>query len=89
MLTPEEVTIDKGGQVTFQVHGGGHGFAIYEVSKDTTRQELGQFLCAGPDPAEIADPTLHRCNLLATNADAMHTGRGRQRRRRARRADER
>src|SRR4051812_45062942 len=30
-LTPEEVTIAKGGQVTFQVHGGGHGFALYEV----------------------------------------------------------
>ena len=35
-LTPEEVTVTKGGQVTFQVHGGGHGIAIYEVSKDTT-----------------------------------------------------
>jgi plastocyanin len=73
VLTPEEVTIARGGQVTFQVHGGGHGFAIYEVSKDTTRQDLGQFLCAGTDPAEIADPTLHPCNLLASNADAMHT----------------
>ena len=71
-LTPEEVTIAKGGQVTFQVHGGGHGFAIYEVSKDTTREDLGQFLCAGPDPEDIADPTLHRCNLLLTNADAKH-----------------
>src|SRR5215218_4163929 len=39
-LTPEEVTVEKGGQVTFQIHGGGHGFAIYEVSKDTTRDEL-------------------------------------------------
>src|SRR6266496_4471277 len=36
-LTPEEVTVNKEGQVTFQVHGGGHGIAIYEVSKDTTR----------------------------------------------------
>jgi|SRR5215203_1548822 len=72
VLTPEETTIAKGGQVTFQVHGGGHGFAIYEVSKDTTRQDLGQFLCAGTDPAEIADPALHQCNLLTTNADAMH-----------------
>src|SRR5690349_4118459 len=36
-LTPEEVTIGKGGQVTFQVHGGGHGFAIYEVDRKTTR----------------------------------------------------
>ena len=72
VLTPEEVTIVKGGQVTFQVHGGGHGFAIYEVSKDTTRAELGQYLCAGTDPAEIADPTLHPCNLLLTNANAGH-----------------
>ena len=71
-LTPEEVTIAKGGQVTFQVHGGGHGFAIYEVSKNTTREELGQFLCAGEDPETIATPGLHRCNLLAANADAPH-----------------
>jgi hypothetical protein len=71
-LTPEEVTVEKGGQVTFQVHGGGHGFAIYEVSKNTTRDELGQFLCKGTDPAEIADPMLHPCNLLASNADGAH-----------------
>ena len=71
-LTPEEVTIKQGGEVTFQVHGGGHGFAIYEVSKDTTREDLGQFLCKGEDPEHIADPTLHVCNLLAANADAAH-----------------
>ena len=46
--------------MTFQIHGGGHAFAIYEVSKDTTRDELGQFLCVGDDPEHIADPTLHR-----------------------------
>ena len=72
-LTPEEVTIRKGGEVTFQIHGGGHGFAIYEVSKDTTRDELGQFLCEGEDPEHIGEPTLHPCNLLAANADAEHT----------------
>jgi hypothetical protein len=71
-LTPEEVTIKQGGEVTFQIHGGGHGFAIYEVSKDTTREDLGQFLCKGEDPEHIADPTLHVCNLLAANADAAH-----------------
>ena len=71
-LTPEEVTIFKGGQVTFQIHGGGHAFAIYEVSKDTTRDELGQFLCAGDDPEHIADPGLHVCNLKAANADSEH-----------------
>jgi len=71
-LTPEEVTILKGGQVTFQVHGGGHATAIYEVSKDTTRDELGQFLCPGDDPSTIADPTLHTCDLSAANANAQH-----------------
>ena len=71
-LTPEEVTIFKGGQVTFQIHGGGHGFAIYEVSKNTTRNEVGQYLCAGQDPRTITDPVLHPCNLLAANADAQH-----------------
>jgi len=71
-LTPEEVTVFKEGQVTFQIHGGGHGFAIYEVSKDTTRDEVGQFLCAGLDPATIADPTLHHCNLDLANANLAH-----------------
>ena len=55
-LTPEEVTISKGGEVTFQIHGGGHGFAIYEVSKDTTRDELGQYLCHGRGPATHRGP---------------------------------
>jgi hypothetical protein len=71
-LTPDEVTIRKGGQVTFQVHGGGHAFALYEVSRNTTRDELGQFLCPGFDPLTIADPALHPCNLLAANANARH-----------------
>ena len=71
-LTPEEVTVFKDGQVTFQIHGGGHGFAIYEVSKDTTREEVGQFLCAGDDPATITDPTQHVCNLSTANANLAH-----------------
>jgi hypothetical protein len=71
-LTPEETTILKDGQVTFQIHGGGHGMAIYEVSKDTTRDELGQFLCAGDDPSTIANPANHVCDLSATNAAAAH-----------------
>jgi len=66
------VTIRKGGQVTFQVHGGGHAMALYEVSRDTTRDELGQALCAGFDPQTIDDPGLHPCNLQATNANARH-----------------
>src|SRR5262245_45929075 len=71
-LTPEEVTILMGGQVTFQIHGGGHAMAIYEVSKDTTRNEVGQFLCPGADPSTIADPAAHTCDLSATNANALH-----------------
>ena len=49
VLTPGEVTIAKGGQVTFQIHGGGHGFAIYEVSNDTTAQYR-------PVPVRRTDP---------------------------------
>ncbi len=71
-LTPEEVNVLKGGQVTFQVHGGGHAMAIYEVSKDTSRDDLGQFLCAGLDPHTITDPNAHVCNLNAANANAGH-----------------
>ena len=77
-LTPEEVTIRKGGQVTFQIHGGGHAMAIYQVSKDTTRNELGQFLCAGTDPATIPTtiPLSHVCNGTTpagvANAAAAH-----------------
>jgi hypothetical protein len=69
-LIPEEVTVLKDGQVTFQIHGGGHGLAIYEVSKDTTRDEIGQFLCAGTDPGDIPNPLFHTCNLSAANANA-------------------
>ena len=78
-LTPDEVTIAKGGQVTFQVHGGGHAMAIYPVSKSTTRDGIGQFLCAGADPATIADPANLNCNGSAANANAAHNvadGRG-------------
>jgi plastocyanin len=63
-LTPEEVTIFKGGQVSFTIQGGGHAMAIYEVSKDTTRNEVGQFLCPGSDPGDISTstPLEHGCN---------------------------
>lgn len=71
-LTPEEVTIQRAGQVTFQIHGGGHAFAIYEVSRATTRDDIGQTLCPGFDPQTILDPALHPCNLLAANANARH-----------------
>ena len=71
-LTPEEVTIREDGEVTFQIHGGGHGMAIYKVSKNTRREDIGQFLCAGFDPATIGNPAMHVCNLSALNAGAEH-----------------
>jgi plastocyanin len=39
-LFPEDVTIAKGGTVTFVVNGGGHGIAIHEVNKKTTREDI-------------------------------------------------
>jgi len=71
-LTPEEVTVVKGGQVTFQIHGGGHALAIYEVSKNTTREKIGQFLCFGPDPHDTPDTNALACNLSTANANAQH-----------------
>ena len=38
-LLPDDVTIRKGGTVTFVVNGGGHGIAIHPVSKKTTRDD--------------------------------------------------
>lgn len=69
-LTPEEVTIEKGGQVTFQIHGGGHAMAILEVSKDTTRDDIGHLLCGDADPTRMTDPAEHAdCNLSAQSND--------------------
>ena len=46
-LLPDDVTIHKGGTVTFVVNGGGHGIAIHEVSKNTTRDDIAEDLCDG------------------------------------------
>jgi len=46
-LNPEDVTILKGGTVTFVVNGGGHGIAIHEVNKKTTREDIAANLCDG------------------------------------------
>ena len=70
-LTPEEVTIAKGGELTLQFHGGGHAMAIYEVSNKTTRDEVGQFLCPGDDPKTIPDPSQHPCPT--NNPNLAHT----------------
>ena len=71
-LTPEEVTVEKGGEVTFQIHNGGHAMAILEVSKNTTRDDIGQLLCQGTDPETIANPADHVCDLSNANANAEH-----------------
>src|SRR5262245_19639621 len=46
-LLPDDVTITKGGTVTFVVNGGGHGLAIHEVNKKTTRADIAADLCDG------------------------------------------
>src|SRR5215510_6793591 len=46
-LLPDDVTITKGGTVTFVVNGGGHGIAIHEVNKKTTREDIAAGLCDG------------------------------------------
>src|SRR5207237_6377036 len=55
-LFPDDVTIAKGGTVTFVVNGGGHGIAIHEVSKKTTRADIAEDLCDGATPENTADP---------------------------------
>jgi plastocyanin len=47
-LDPDDVTIHKGGTVTFVVNGGGHGVAIYPVANHTTRGDIAADLCQGP-----------------------------------------
>ncbi|HEY3160389.1 MAG TPA: hypothetical protein VGJ78_15595 [Vicinamibacterales bacterium] len=47
-LDPDDVTIAKGGTVTFVVNGAMHGVAIYPVAKKTTRANIAEDLCQGP-----------------------------------------
>jgi hypothetical protein len=70
VLVPDDTTISKGGTITFVVNGGGHGIAIYPVSKNTTREDITQQLCmhdavtnACIDPAFVnADHTIRDGN---------------------------
>ena len=72
VLDHAEVTVFKGGQVTFTVRNGGHSIAIYEVSKDTTRDHIGQQLCPATDPTTL-QPADHVCAPTnAANASAAH-----------------
>jgi hypothetical protein len=45
VLIPNDISINKGGTTTFEVFGGGHGIAIYPVSKDTVREDIEEGLC--------------------------------------------
>ena len=54
-LNPDDVTIAKGGIVTFVINNGGHGLAIYPVDKKTTRQNIAEDLCQGPAGAAESD----------------------------------
>ena len=49
-MDPDEVTIVKGGTVTFELNGNNHGVAIYPVGAGTTREDIEAGLCQ-PDPA--------------------------------------
>ena len=65
-LLPDDVTITKGGTVTFVVNGGGHGIAIHPVSKNTTRADIAEDLCqGGTDDADRAGRALV-CNGTVT-----------------------
>ena len=76
VLLPDETTVREKGEVIFQIHGGGHAMAIYEVSRNTSRNDIGRFLCPGPDPATIPFPSQQPCNgptpAGAANANAEH-----------------
>ena len=53
-MVPDEVTILKGDRVNFRVNGAGHGIVIYPVSKHTTRDDIGQYLCDATKPGCLA-----------------------------------
>jgi plastocyanin len=57
VVTPDEVTIGKGGTVTFVVNGPGHGIAIYPVSAKTMRDDITAQLCAHDPMNACTDPT--------------------------------
>lgn len=66
-LDPDEVTIEKGGTVTFVVNGGGHAIAIHRVSKKTTREDIAEDLCqGGTDDADRLGRSLVCNGTIAT-----------------------
>jgi hypothetical protein len=71
-LLPDDVTIRKGGTVTFVVNGGGHGIAIHPVSKKTTRDDIAADLCqGGANDADRAGRALVCNATIVTGVDAI------------------
>jgi plastocyanin len=65
VLSPGEVTIFKGGTITFVMNGTGHGIAIYPVSKNTTRADISEDLCqGGPAACNTTTQTAQRQYLI-------------------------
>ena len=60
VVVPDEVTVREGGTVTFVVNGGGHGLAIYPVSRNTSREDISEDLCQGGETV---------CNATAPTGD--------------------
>jgi hypothetical protein len=72
ILDPNDVTILKGGTVTFVMHGMGHGIAIYPVSRNTTRAHIAEDLCQGPTNGPDAPDPL-ACNVPNATAALPYT----------------
>jgi plastocyanin len=70
-LDPEDVTVRKGGTVTFVVNGGGHGIAVHEVSRRTNRENIAEDLCQGPPGTDEDDRAARAllCNAAAGTAN--------------------
>jgi len=70
VLMPDEAFVREGGTVTFNVNGGGHGIAIYPVSKNTTREDIAEDLCQG-GPA-VCNGAAGTANLAYHVIDGRH-----------------
>ena len=72
VLVPGDVTVRKGGTVTFQVNGGGHGVAIYPVSSTTTRADIEADLCAsGPGGPCVGGTAFPHHSITDAKGDAI------------------
>ena len=70
VLVPDDATVREGGTVTFVVNGGGHGLAIYPVSRNTTREDISEDLCQGG--ATLCNGATGTANLAYTVVDGRH-----------------